>query len=119
MGTQRADRGPNPDLQSAKVGPRLAIGPKFGPSHFSGREVTVCLMHAVRTNPFEIAVKTFFIFDYLFFGLQSHFGRQIAVKNFFILTGLKRTFGLHIFWTFSKFSQSFLDPTTFHLPHLC
>ena len=37
MVTQQADSGPNPDLRSAKVGVRPAIGPSL----FSGRELTV------------------------------------------------------------------------------
>ena len=60
MATQLADRGPNPDLQSAKVGPRPTIGPTLGSSHFSGRELTVCPTHVQRANPYQIAVKTFF-----------------------------------------------------------
>ena len=49
MATQLAERGPNPDLQSAKVEPRRTIGR----SRFSGRELTVCIMHVERANPYQ------------------------------------------------------------------
>ena len=62
-----ADRGSNPDLRSAKVGPR----PTIGPSHFFGQELSVYLMYVERANPHRIAVKTFFL--YFVYGLQSHF----------------------------------------------
>ena len=51
MDTQLADRGPHPDLW----------GTKCRSPHSLEKKLIVCLCHVKGVNPFQIAVKTFFL----------------------------------------------------------